>query len=57
VIASGCTNHMIGEGSMFESLKESDGDHYITFAGNQKGKVLGNGNIDLIQNSLFQRFS
>jgi hypothetical protein len=34
VIDSGCTNHMAGEGSMFESLKESDGDHYITFAGN-----------------------
>jgi hypothetical protein len=32
---------------MFESLKESDGDHYITFAGNQKGKVLGTGNINL----------
>jgi hypothetical protein len=31
----------------FESLKESDGDHYITFAGNQKGKVLGTSNIDL----------
>jgi transposase InsO family protein len=29
VIDSGCTNHMTGEGSMFESLKESDGDHYI----------------------------
>jgi hypothetical protein len=47
VIDSGCTNHMTGEGSMFESLKESDGDHYITFARNQKGKVLGTGNIDL----------
>jgi hypothetical protein len=38
---------MTGEGSMFESLKESNDDHYITFAGNQKGKVLGTGNIDL----------
>jgi hypothetical protein len=38
---------MTGEGNMFESLKESDGDHYIIFAGNQKGKVLGTGNIDL----------
>jgi hypothetical protein len=47
VIDSGCTNHMTGEESMFESLKESDGDHYITFAGNQKGKVLGTDNIDL----------
>jgi transposase InsO family protein len=47
VIDSGCTNHMTRERSMFESLKESDGDHYITFAGNQKEKVLGTGNIDL----------
>jgi hypothetical protein len=38
---------MTGEGSIFESLKESNDDHYITFAGNQKGKVLGTGNIDL----------
>jgi hypothetical protein len=47
VIDNGCTNHMTGEGSMFESLKESDGDHHITFAGNQKEKVLGTGNIEL----------
>jgi hypothetical protein len=47
VIDSGCTNHMTGEGSMFETLKEFDGDHYITFAENQKGKVLGTSNIDL----------
>jgi hypothetical protein len=40
VIDSGCTNHMTGEESIFESLKESNDDHYITFAGNQKGKVL-----------------
>jgi hypothetical protein len=38
---------MTGEGSMFETLKESNDDHYITFAENQKGKVLGTGNIDL----------
>jgi hypothetical protein len=47
VIDSGCTNYMTREGSIFESLKESDGDHYVIFAGNQKGKVLGTGNIDL----------
>jgi hypothetical protein len=40
VIDSGCTNHMTGEGIMFESLKEFDGEHYITFAGNQKRKCL-----------------
>jgi hypothetical protein len=38
---------MTGEETMFESLKESDGDHHITFAGNQKGKLLGTGKIDL----------
>jgi hypothetical protein len=38
---------MTEEGSTFEILKESDGDHYITFARNKKGKVLGTGNIDL----------
>jgi hypothetical protein len=38
---------MTGEGSMFETLKEFDGDDYITFSGNQKGKVLGTSNIDL----------
>jgi hypothetical protein len=55
VIDSGCANYITGEGSMFECLKESDGDRYITFAGNQKGKVLP---VTLIetQNSLFQRF-
>jgi hypothetical protein len=34
-------------GSMFETLKEFNDNHYITFAENQKGKVLGTGNIDL----------
>ena len=32
---------------MFNSIKESNDDHFITFAGNQKGKVLGTGNITL----------
>jgi hypothetical protein len=36
VIDSGCTNHMNGEGSMFESLKESDADHYICRKSNGK---------------------
>ena len=38
---------MTGEMSMFNSIKESNGDHFITFAGNQKGKVLGTSNITL----------
>jgi hypothetical protein len=42
---------MTGEGNMFNTLKASNGDHCITFAGNEKGKVLGTGNI--ILNSKF----
>jgi hypothetical protein len=38
---------MIGEGNMFNTLKVSNGDHCITFAGNEKKKVLGTGNIVL----------
>ena len=32
---------------MFETITASSGDHFITFAGNQKGRVLGTGNINL----------
>ena len=32
---------------MFDSLTKSSGDHYITFAGNERGKVLGTDNITL----------
>ena len=38
---------MTGERSMFETITASSGDHFITFAGNQKGRVLGTGNINL----------
>ena len=47
VIDTGCTNHMTEERSMFDTLTKSSGDHYITFAGNEKEKVLGTGNITL----------
>ena len=47
MIDRGCTNHMTGERSMFETITASSGDHFITFAGNQKGKVLGTSNINL----------
>jgi hypothetical protein len=33
------------------TLKESNGDHFITFSEKDKGKVLGTGNINL--NSIF----
>ena len=32
---------------MFDSLTKSSGDHYITFDGNERGKVLGTSNITL----------
>ena len=32
---------------MFDFLTNSSGDHYITFAGNERGKVLGTSNITL----------
>jgi len=38
---------MTGERNMFDALTKSSGDHYITFAGNERGKVLGTGNITL----------
>jgi hypothetical protein len=38
---------MTGEGNMFNTLKASNEDHCITFAGNEKGKVLGTSNIVL----------
>ena len=47
MIDSGCTNCMARERSMFESLTKSNGDHYITFASNERGKVLGTSNITL----------
>jgi hypothetical protein len=40
MIDSGCTNPMTGEGNMFNTLKPSNGDYCITFAGNEKGKYL-----------------
>ena len=47
MIDSGCTNHMTGERSMFETITASSGDHFIIFVGNQKGRVLGIDNINL----------
>jgi hypothetical protein len=47
VIDSGCTNQMTGERSMFDALTKSSGDHYITFASNEREKMLGTGNITL----------
>ena len=40
MIDSGCTNHMTGERSMFDSLTKSSGNHYITFAVMKEEKFL-----------------
>jgi hypothetical protein len=40
VIDSGCTNHMTGEGNMFETLKESNDDHYILLPEIKREKCL-----------------
>ena len=53
---SGCSRHMTGEKSMFQSLElRSGGD--VKFGGNQKGKItgsgtIGNGNLPSISNVL-----
>jgi hypothetical protein len=50
VIYSRCTNHMTRDGNMFKTLKKSNGDHFITFAGKDEGKMFGTGNINLNSN-------
>src|ERR1051325_12057746 len=53
---SGCSRHMTGRKSMFQSLElKSGGD--VKFGGNQKGKIIGsvtigNGNLPSISNVL-----
>ena len=54
---SGCSRHIIGEKSKFVSLKAKKG-RYIIYGDNNKGKILGIGNIGnslttLIENVLF----
>ena len=55
MIDSGCTNHMTGERSMFETITTSSGDHFTIFAGNQKRKVLGTSNINLNSKFTFSK--
>ena len=47
MIDSGCTNHMTGERSMVNSIKDSNGDPSLHLRVNKKGKVLGTSNITL----------
>ena len=54
---NGCSRHMKGEKSKFVSLKVKE-EGYVTYGDNNKGKILGIGNVGnslttLIQNVLF----
>lgn len=54
---SGCSRHMTGRKSMFQSLEHRDGGS-VKFGGNQKGKIagsgtIGNGNLPSISNVLY----
>ena len=42
---SGCSRHMIGDKSLFKTLKEKE-DGYVTFGDGSYSKVLGKGSID-----------
>ncbi|RDX80225.1 hypothetical protein CR513_39247, partial [Mucuna pruriens] len=42
---NGCSRHMMGEESMFQDLRPKKGG-WVTFRGNQKGKIVGVGRID-----------
>src|ERR1051325_5332142 len=53
---SGCSRHMTGRKSMFQSLELKSGRD-VKFGGNQKGKIIGsgtigNGNLSSISNVL-----
>src|SRR3954471_19975870 len=45
-MGSGCTNHMTGDKELFNEDKLTKSSHeYITFGDNNKGKVIGLGNV------------
>ena len=47
VLDSGCSQHMIGDDSMFTSL-EDPGDHdHVTYGDNSRGRVIGLGRIGI----------
>ena len=52
MLDSGCTQDMIGDSRMFNSINENDnnGIDSITFGGNGKGKVKGLGKIAISNN-------
>jgi hypothetical protein len=47
VFDSGCTNHMIGERNMFQSLQLTKESQEIVFGDSVKGEVIGIGNIPI----------
>ena len=44
---NGCSRHMIGDKSLFKSLKEKE-DGYVTFRDDNNSQVLGKGTIDIL---------
>ena len=43
---SGCSRHMIGDKSLFKTLKEKE-DGYVTFGDGSHSQVLGKGTVDI----------
>ena len=61
VLDSGCTQHMIGNDSMFTSLEDPGDNKQVTFGDNSKGKVIRLGKIAIsndlsISNVLFVKY-
>jgi hypothetical protein len=56
VLDSGCTNHMMGERSMFTSFEKNECESdCITFSDNSQGQVLGFGKIAItMEHSIFK---
>jgi hypothetical protein len=56
VLDSGCTNHMMGERSMFTSFEKNECESdCITFGDNSQGQVLGFGKIAItMEHSIFK---
>nr|KYP32383.1 Retrovirus-related Pol polyprotein from transposon TNT 1-94 [Cajanus cajan] len=50
---SGCSRHMTGDPSKFSSLKLKN-EGYVTYGDNNKGRILGHGNIEDLTNLLDQ---
>ena len=45
---SGCSRHMIGDKSLFKTLKEKE-DGFVTFGDGSHSQVLGEGTVDILR--------